>query len=63
MEAAATGYKKTWKLYTYSFYFRVKGDEDLLFALISRQEGLTGRFQNFIKVFVRKKIPVQVVRG
>ncbi|SMO71580.1 hypothetical protein SAMN06269117_12136 [Balnearium lithotrophicum] len=63
VEAAAAGYKKSWLLYTYSFYFRVKGDEDLLFGLITRQEGLTSKFQQFMKVFVRKRIPVQVVKG
>ena len=57
------GLKKTWIIYTYSFYFRVKGDEDLMFALISREAGLTGKFQNFVKVFVRKKIPVQIVKA
>ncbi len=63
VEAAVAGYKKTWLLYTYSFYFRVKGDEDLLFALISRVPGLAGKFQQFVKVFVRKKVPVQVVKA
>ncbi|RUM90003.1 MAG: hypothetical protein DSZ26_03925 [Thermovibrio sp.] len=63
VEAAAAGYKKSWLLYTYSFYFRVKGDEDLLFGLITRREGLTSKFQQFMKVFVRKRIPVQVVKG
>ncbi len=63
VEAAAAGYKKSWLLYTYSFYFRVKGDEDLLFGLITRQEGLTLKLQQFMKVFVRKRIPVQVVKG
>ncbi len=63
VETAATGYKKTWKIYTYSFYFRVKGDEDLLFPLISREEGISSKFQNFVKVYVRKKIPVQLVKG
>ncbi|WP_456342597.1 hypothetical protein [Thermovibrio sp.] len=63
IEAAVAGYKKTWLLYTYSFYFRVKGDEDLLFALISRTPGLTGKFQQFVRVFVRKKVPVQVVKA
>ncbi|WP_163329401.1 hypothetical protein GFV12_00330 [Desulfurobacterium thermolithotrophum] len=63
VEGAAAGFRKTWLIYTYSFYFRVKGDEDLLFSLISREAGLTGKFQNFIKVFVRKKIPVQVIKG
>jgi hypothetical protein len=63
VEAAAAGYKKTWKIYSYSFFFRVKKDEDLLFALISREEGLAGKFQNFIKIFVRKRIPVQIVKN
>ncbi|GAB6076075.1 hypothetical protein [Desulfurobacterium crinifex] len=63
VEGAAGGFKKTWLIYTYSFYFRVKGDEDLMFALISREAGLTGKFQNFVKVFVRKKIPVQIVKA
>jgi hypothetical protein len=62
VEAAAAGYKKTWLIFTYSFFLRVKGDEDLLFGLVSRQEGLTGKFQQFLKVFVRKKIPIQIVR-
>jgi hypothetical protein len=38
VEAAAAGYKKSWLLYTYSFYFRVKGDEDLLLSLIHISE-------------------------
>ncbi len=63
VEAAAAGYKKTWLIYTYSFYFRVKGDEDVLFGLVTREQGLTGKFQQFMKVFVRKKIPVQVVKA
>jgi len=63
IEAAVAGYKKTWLLYTYSFYFRVRGDEDLMFALISRVPGLTGKFQQFVRVFVRKKVPVQVVKA
>jgi hypothetical protein len=63
VEAVAAGYKKTWKLYTYSFYFRVKGEEDLLFPLISREEGVTGRFQTFVKTRVRKRVPVQLVKG
>jgi len=63
VEAVAAGYKRTWRIYSYSFYFRVKKDEDLLFALVSREEGLAGKFQNFVKVFVRKRIPVQVVKG
>ena len=63
VEAAAAGYKKTWLIYTYSFYFRVKGDEDVLFGLVSREPGLTGKFQQFMKVFVRKRIPVQVVKS
>ena len=63
VEAAVAGYKKTWLIYTYSFYFRVKGDEDLLFALISRTPGLANKFQQFVRVFVRKKVPVQVVKA
>jgi hypothetical protein len=63
VEAAVGGYKKTWLLYTYSFYFRVKGEEDLMFVLISRTPNLTSKFQQFIKVFVRKRIPVQVVKA
>lgn len=63
VEAVAAGYKKNWMLYTYSFYFRVRGDEDLLFGAITREPGLTGKFQQFVKVFVRKKVPVQVVKA
>ena len=63
VEAAAAGYKKSWLLYTYSFYFRVRRDEDLLFGLMTRREGLTSKFQQFMKVFVRKRIPVQIVKG
>jgi len=63
VEAAAAGYKKNWLLYTYSFYFRVKGDEDLLFGLITREPNLASKFQQFVKVFVRKKVPVQVVKA
>jgi len=63
VEAAAGGYKKTWLVFTYSFFFRVKGDEDIVFGLVSRQQGLANKFQQFLKVFVRKKIPVQIVKG
>jgi len=63
VEAVAAGHKKSWFVFIYSFYFRVKGDEDLLFGLVSRKEGLTSKLQQFVKVFVRKKIPVQVVKG
>ncbi len=63
VEAAAAGFRKTWLIYTYSFYFRIKGDEDVLFGLVSREPGLTAKFQQFMKVFVRKKIPVQVVKS
>ncbi len=63
VEAAAAGYKKTWLICTYSFYFRVRGDEDVLFGLVTREQGLTGKFQQFMKIFVRKKIPVQVVKA
>ncbi len=63
VEAVATGYRKNWLIYTYSFYFKVKGEEDLLFALITRTPNLAGKFQKFVKVFVRKKIPVQLVKA
>jgi len=63
VEAAAAGYKKTWLIYTYSFYFKVKGDEDLLFALITRTPNLAKKFQQFVRVFVRKKVPVQLVKA
>ncbi|RUM44658.1 MAG: hypothetical protein DSY35_01740 [Desulfurobacterium sp.] len=63
VEAVAASYKKTWKIYSYSFFFKVKKDEDLPFALISREKGLTGKFQNFIRVFVRKRIPVRIVKA
>ncbi|MEO2082723.1 MAG: hypothetical protein ABGX12_01710 [Desulfurobacteriaceae bacterium] len=63
VEGVAAGFKRTWKLYTYSFYFRVRGEEDLLFVLVSREEGLTAKFQKFVKVFVRKKVPVQTVKA
>ena len=62
VEAAAAGVKKNWKIFTYSFYFRVKGEEDLMFALITREEGLTGKFQSFVKIAPRKKVPVQIVK-
>jgi len=62
VEAAAAGYKRVWLLYTYSFYFRVKGDEDVMLALLTRVPDLTSKFQQFLKVFVRKKIPVQIVK-
>jgi hypothetical protein len=61
--AAAGGVKKSWKIYTYNFYFRVKGDEDLSFVLISTEPNLTAKFQNFLRVFVRRKIPVQILKG
>jgi len=60
---AVGGFKRTWKIYTYNFYFRVKGDEDLSFVLVSREPNLASKFQNFLKVFVRKKIPVQILKG
>ncbi|WP_457679348.1 hypothetical protein [Thermovibrio sp.] len=63
VEAVAAGYKKTWMIYTYSFYFRVKKDEDLIFALISRTPGLASRFQQFVRTFVRKRVPIQVVKA
>ncbi|SMP15658.1 hypothetical protein SAMN06265339_1405 [Desulfurobacterium pacificum] len=63
VEAAAAGVKKTWKMLTYSFFFRVRGDEDIMFALVTREEGLTGKFQSFMKVTPRKKVPVQIVKA
>ncbi|GEM_PF-957020 len=63
VEAAAAGVKKTWKILTYSFFFRVKGEEDVMFALVTREEGLTGKFQSFMKVTPRKKVPVQIVKA
>ncbi len=63
VEAAAAGVKKTWKILTYSFFFRVKGEEDVMFALVTRENGLTGKFQSFMKVTPRKKVPVQIVKA
>ncbi|WP_457570293.1 hypothetical protein [Desulfurobacterium sp.] len=63
VEAAAAGYKVTLKkIYLYNFYFRVKKEEDLIFAVTTTKPDLASRFQNFIKVFVRKKIPIQIVK-
>ncbi|WP_457567932.1 hypothetical protein [Desulfurobacterium sp.] len=63
VEAAAAGYKVTLKrIYLYNFYFRVKKEEDLIFAVTTMKPDLASRFQNFIRVFVRKKIPVQIVK-
>ncbi len=63
VEAAAAGYKVALKkIYFYNFYFRVKKEEDLIFAVTTTQSDLASKFQQFIKVFVRKKIPIQIVK-
>ncbi|SNR72163.1 hypothetical protein [Desulfurobacterium atlanticum] len=63
VEAAAAGYKVAFKkIYFYNFYFRIKKEEDLIFAVTSTQPDLAAKFQQFIKVFVRKKIPIQIVK-
>ncbi|OMH40290.1 hypothetical protein [Desulfurobacterium indicum] len=63
VEAAAAGYKVTLKkIYLYNFYFRVKKEEDLIFAVTTTKPDLALKFQKFIKVFVRKKIPIQIVK-
>jgi hypothetical protein len=63
VEGVAAGYKRTWKLYAYSFYFRVKKEEDVPFSLISREENLANKLSGYIKVFVRRRIPVKLVKG
>jgi len=62
VEGVAAGYKKLLFIYMYSFYFRVKGEEDTNFLLNSRQVDLSQKLKNFVKVFVRRNIPVQVVK-
>ncbi len=63
IQGVAIGYKKVSLIYIYNIYFRVKGKEDLSFALISRNKNLGPDVQRFIKVFVRRGIPVQMVKA
>ncbi len=63
VEGVAAGYKKLLFIYVYSFYFRVKGEEDINFIVNSRNDDLSQKLRNFVKVFVRRNIPVQVVKS
>ena len=63
VEGAAAGRRKILFINMYSFYFRVKGDEDINFILNSRESDLSQKFRNFIRVFVRRNVPVQIVKS
>jgi hypothetical protein len=58
----AIGEKKTWKMWVYNFYFRMKGEEDVSAVFVTFFPELGVRFKNFVRIFVRHRIPVQVVR-